>query len=189
MFNVKNLPKVTIILVLIYLSLFIFDKSIFQGKLFEWGCGKSFSNLQGNEWYRVITGSFFHANIFHLLGNAFAIFCVGIILENKMGSSYFLSIYLIGNIVESIISAINSNYIRGCGASPGIYAIIACIVFLYLYNPGLLKLNFNEWSCNYTVWYFFLGNFIGIHGLVAHLIGFGSGIFVSSILLFRGTLK
>lgn len=113
MFNVKNLPKVTIILVLIYLSLFIFDKSIFQGKLFEWGCG----------------------------------------------------------------------------ASPGIYALIACIVFLYLYNPGLLKLNFNEWVCNYTVWYFFLGNFIGIHGFVAHLIGFGAGIVISSILLFRGILK
>lgn len=47
MFN--ELPTVTIALILLYLGLFIFDALIFKRKLFEWGCAKSFNNMQKKE--------------------------------------------------------------------------------------------------------------------------------------------
>jgi len=189
MISNRNLPKITIILVFLYFSLFILDLVIFKGTLFQWGCGKSFNNIQKNEGYRLLTGSFFHSSILHLLGNTFAIYCVGTILENKIGSFNFLLIYLMGNIVEGLVSAKYSNYISGCGASPGIYALIACILILYFSKTKTLNLSFNDWAFNYTIWYFFLGNFIGLRGLVAHSIGFSSGVVVSTILLLIGILK
>src|SRR5699024_10095095 len=49
--------------------------------------------------YRLI----FHQNILHLLGNAYGIYFVGIILEDKIGSWKFLAIYLIRNIAAFIV--------------------------------------------------------------------------------------
>lgn len=66
---------------------------------------------------------------------------VGVILENKIGSWNFLAIYLIGNIAAYIVYAIFSNYTEGTGASPGIYALIACIIILHLYNKNFLIYN------------------------------------------------
>lgn len=188
MFDITNIPKAAISIVLIYLILFILNKTICKNKLIEWGCQKSFHNMKRKEWYRLFTGSFFHANILHLLGNAFAMYFVGIILENKIGSGYFLIIYIIGNIAESLVSANCFYYTCGYGASPGIYALIGCTLILYLHNPNLLNLNYNEISCNYTIMYFFLGNLIGVTGLVAHAVGFSIGIIVSMILLLIGLI-
>lgn len=189
MSSVENLPKVAMILISIYLILFVLNKLIYKGKLFEMGCAKGFSNMRRSEWYRLFTGSFFHADILHLLGNVFAMYFVGAILENKIGSYYFLLIYLIVDIAESFVwSKVFTSAKSGCGASAGIYALIACILILYLQNPNLFNLDFGTCALNYLVWYFFLGNFIGLSGLIAHSLGFSFGIVGSMILLLAGVL-
>src|SRR5699024_10019424 len=71
---VKSFPNVYTILIILYVLVFIFDKLIFKDALLELAGGKSFNNMQGKEWYRLLTGSFFHQNILHLLGNAYAIY-------------------------------------------------------------------------------------------------------------------
>lgn len=76
----------------------------------------------------------------------------------------------------------------GCGASAGIYALIACILILYLQNPNLFNLDFGTLALSYLIWYFFLGNFIGLSGLIAHSLGFSFGIVGSMILLLAGVL-
>ncbi|WP_449354975.1 rhomboid family intramembrane serine protease [Virgibacillus natechei] len=164
------------------------DKIIFKGVLLEWAGGKSFNNMQGNEWYRLLTGTFFHQNILHLLGNTLAIYFVGLILEDKIGSWTFLLIYLIGNIGASTIYSIFSSYTKGTGASPGIYALIACIIILHLYNKEFLNLHYGNWPVNYTIFYFIFGNFIGMGGLIVHILGFSFGILTVLILLFLNVI-
>lgn len=178
------MPKVYTILIILYLTVFIFDKLIFQDILLELAGGKSFNNMQGKEWYRLLTGSFFHQNIFHLLANVYGIYFVGIILEDKIGSWKFLVIYSIGNIGAYIIYSIFSDYTKGTGASPGIYALIACIIILHLYNKETLNLTIGSWPVNYTFTYLILGNFYGMGAFIVHIYGFSFGAMIALILLF-----
>lgn len=135
-------PKITCVIILVYSMLFVMDRTIFKGRIFELGSGKGFSKMKRKEWYRLITGSFFHANTFHLLCNVAAMYFVGGILENKIGSEYFLIIYLVCNIAQSVVFAkMFDKTDNSCGASPGIYGLIACILILHLINPDLFRLH------------------------------------------------
>ncbi len=159
------------------------DKLIFKNTFLEWGGGKSFNNMQGKEWYRLLTGSFFHQNILHLLGNSFGMYFVGVILEDKIGSWNFLAIYLIGNIAAYTVYALFSNYTKGTGASPGIYALIACIIILHVYDQSFLHLQFGNWSVNYTFAYLILGNFYGLGAFIVHILGFSFGTIITLLFL------
>ena len=183
-----QIPKVTLLLVILYMSVFILDRVLFKGLLFEWGAGKSFNNMPINEWYRLLTGTIFHHNILHLLGNTFAIYFVGLILENKIGSWRFLFIYLIGNVGASIIYAIFLTYTNAAGASPGIYTLITCILILHIYNKKFLDLHFDNWPVNYTFYYAVLGNFWGKSAFIVHIFGASLGVVIILMLLFFNRL-
>ena len=180
--NSNRLPIFTYVLVSLYACIFLLDLMIFNGELWEVGSGKSFDNMEFNNWYRLITGSFFHHSLLHLLGNSFALYFVGMILENKIGSWTFLFIYFLGNIGTSIIYSLFFSYTNGNGASPGIFALIACIVILFLKNRSFMNLRFGNWSVNYTFFYFVFGNFIGMDALIVHIIGFGIGSIITLLL-------
>lgn len=168
--------------------MFILDGVFLSGFLLEWGGGKSFNNMQSNEWYRLLTGTIFHHHILHLLGNTFAIYFVGFILETKIGHWNFLIIYLIGNVGASIVYSVFSTYTKGAGASPGIYALIACIIILHLHNKKFLHLHNGNWPVNYILYYFIFGNFIGMDGLVVHILGFSFGVVITLLFLFLNIL-
>lgn len=157
MSNINRLPKFTCILILLYVCIFLLDLMIFKGELWKIGSGKSFDNMEFNNWYRLITGSFFHHSVLHLLGNSLALYFVGMILENKIGSWTFLFIYFLGNVGTSIIYSLTYSYTGGNGASPGIYALIACMVVLFLHNRSFINLQFGNWPVNYTFFILFLG--------------------------------
>ena len=175
MINYNRLPKFTCTLILLYLCIFLLDMMIFKGEIWKIGSGKSFDNMEFNNWYRLFTGSFFHHSILHLLGNSLALYFVGMILENKIGTWTFLCIYFLGNVGTSIIYSLIYSYTGGNGASPGIYALIACMVILFLHNRSFMNLQFGNWPVNYTFLYFIFGNFIGMSGLIVHIIGFAFG--------------
>jgi membrane associated rhomboid family serine protease len=96
--------------------------------------------IKRNQWYRVLTHAFLHANWEHLLINMFVLFSFGNALEHYI-NYYFeknhILIYLIiyfGGIVASIIRTLvkeknNFNY-NAVGASGAVSAILfACIFF------------------------------------------------------------
>lgn len=170
---------------ILYVSVFLLDVILFKGVLFEWGAGKSFNNMQSNEWYRLLTGTTFHHNILHLLGNTFAIYFVGLILENKIGSWRFLFIYLIGNVGASIIYAIFLTYTNATGASPGIYALITCILILHIYKHEFLDLHYGNWPVNYTLYYAIFGNFLGMDTFILHILGASFGAVIALLLIVR----
>ena len=140
--------------------------------------------MQSNEWYRLLTSTTFHHNALHLLGNTLAIYFVGLILENKIGSWRFLFIYLAGNVGASIMFAIFSTYTNAAGASPGIYALIACMLVLHIYNQEFLDLHDGDWPVNFTLYYAVLGNFVGVDGFVLHILGASIGSVIALLFLF-----
>lgn len=186
--NNRNLPIVSLVLAFLYISIFIFDRLVFNGVLFQFGSGKSFNLMQQNEWYRILTGAFFHKNILHLLANVFGIYYVGLILEDKIGRLVFLLIYLIGNIGTYIIYSILISYTDGNGASPGIYALIICIIILHFKDPTFLNLNFKSYPVQFTTGYFIIGNFFNLGAFTVHLIGAVIGALLTFFFLIIGIL-
>lgn len=50
-------------------------------------------SVAGGEWYRLLTGGFLHAGLFHLGFNMFALFVLGRLLEPGIGTPRFLALY------------------------------------------------------------------------------------------------
>ena len=181
MFKTKENSKVAMYLALSYIIVYALDKIVFNGALYRIGSGKNFLDMEVYEWYRIITSSFLHLNAFHLLVNIFGIYFVSNILENRIGSQNFLIIYIIGNISSNVALSILSNFNGGIGPSPGIYALIACIIIIHFKNNRLLNLRIEKWRVNYIIIYFLLGNIVGIFGVVGHIFGFAFGLIASLI--------
>ena len=178
---ILSTPPVTLTLFIIYIVIFFTDR-IWSDQLSKWGTGKSFDYMSKGEWYRLITAPFFHLNIIHLMGNAFGIYFVGLVLENKIGSIMFLLIYTIGNVIVSLLFSIFSSFNKGTGASPGIFALVGCIFYLFIQTPDLFNFQLGTWKTNYIIFYSILGNFIGLGGAVSHVVGFMLGILMSFFL-------
>lgn len=184
--NNGELPIVSLLLAVLYISIFILDRLLFNGNLFRFGSGKSFKLMQQNEWYRIFTGAFFHKNILHLLANVFGVYYVGLILEDKIGHLIFLLIYLIGNVGTYIIYSILISYTDGNGASPGIYALITSIIILHFKDSTFLNLNFKSYPVQFTIGYFIIGNFFNLGAFTVHLIGIVIGAILTFLFLAVG---
>ena len=57
-----------------------------------------------HEYYRLITGTFLHANIFHLVFNCYALYIIGTQIENFMGKWKYLVIYFVSALTGSLLS-------------------------------------------------------------------------------------
>lgn len=178
-----NTPPVTLTLICIYALIYFADEIVLKNKLSKWGTGKSFDNMRKVEWYRLITAPFFHMNLLHMMANLFGIYFVGSFLEAKIGSILFLLIYMVANLLVSLLFSVFSSFTNGTGASPGIFALIGCIFYLYIQTPDLFDFKLGTWQTNYLIFYTILGNFIGLGGAISHVLGFIFGILMS-ILLF-----
>lgn len=94
-----------------------------------------FNLKKNNEYYRIISHIFIHADITHLAFNMISLYFLGLTLENhlletyslKLGSTYFLILYFAGAVFASLPSALkhqeNSSY-RSLGASGAVSAVI-----------------------------------------------------------------
>ncbi|MEO4052777.1 rhomboid family intramembrane serine protease [Solibacillus sp. CAU 1738] len=177
-----NTHPITLTLICIFALIYFADVLILKGKLSKWGTGKSFDNMSNTEWYRLVTSSFFHMNLLHMMANLFAIYFVGSFLEDKLGSGLFLLIYMVGNLLVSLLFSTFSSFTDGTGASPGIFALVGCILYLYIQTPELVDLKFGTWQTNYIILYSTLGNLIGLGGAISHVLGFIFGILMSTLL-------
>lgn len=85
------------------------------------------------EWYRLLTAGFVHADTMHLAFNMITFYFFGEILEEWIGATSFILLYLLGIIVASIPSMLkqkdNPNY-HSLGASGGVAAIVFAMIYL-----------------------------------------------------------
>ena len=175
-------PPITLTLIIIYSLIYFADKIVLKNKLSKWGTGNSFDNMRKMEWYRLLTSSFFHMNLFHMMANLFGIYFVGVFLEAKIGSSMFLLTYMVGNLLVSLLFSLFFSFTNGTGASPGIFALLGCMLYLYIQTPDLFSFQVGTWQTNYLIIYATIGNFIGLKGAFSHVLGFIFGIIISVFL-------
>jgi uncharacterized protein len=82
------------------------------------------SDVAARPWL-LITSTFLHDGAAHILGNMFALFVFGIILENLVGTKKFLAIYFAAGLVASLAATLF--YDVSLGASGAIFGVLGAL--------------------------------------------------------------
>jgi len=93
-----------------------------------------------DQWYRFLTSMFLHADIFHIFFNMYFLFFAGRAVEDALGSTRFIFLYLISGLAASIfhsaysfIGGLTSYAIPAIGASGAISGVLGAYLLFY---PG-----------------------------------------------------
>ena len=103
--------------------------------LLHWGANLRGITLEG-QWWRLITNTFLHIGIFHILFNMYALMYIGVILEPYLGRARFAAAYLFTGILASLSSIYWHQNIVSAGASGAIFGMYG--VFLSMLTTNFI---------------------------------------------------
>lgn len=120
----KYFKNATLILVLVNVFVFIIQQVVpgFTNRFLL-----NSADVMARPWI-LITSMFLHANLTHLIFNMYALYIFGILIERKIGTKRFVSIYFVAGIIAAIFSTLF--YARVLGASGAIMAILGLTIIL-----------------------------------------------------------
>lgn len=126
-------PIITYILIVINILLYIIP--IIYNKQNTWLSNFCIhkDSIVGGEYYRLITGTFFHANLIHLLFNMYALFILGSQLESFVGKVKYIIIYLFSAITGSLLSMLFLKNGVSIGASGAIFGLMGALLYFGLH--------------------------------------------------------
>ena len=135
------------------------------------------------EWWRLISATFLHGSILHLVGNAFVLFFLGRIVENVHGRSAWVAAYVGGGIGGGVLS-MWLNGVHSLGASGAILGLLGVIAAFGLRYGDRIPKAFRD-SFRLDIWFFVF--FVGVLSLLpavdwaGHLGGFLVGVVVGAL--------
>jgi len=95
----------------------------FKGQdLLNWGANYGPLTKSG-EWWRLLTSTFLHGGLMHVLANMYGLLFVGIFLEPWLGKSKFLILYLLTGLLASVASILWYSATISVGASGAIFGL------------------------------------------------------------------
>ena len=132
----------TLIAITVLVSMLCFNNA----RLFDQLSLKPYRVVHANEWYRLITHGFVHADWMHLFVNMFTFWSFGQYIENafqymSFGKWAFLLLYFGGMIVASVNDIIryrNASWYTSIGASGAVAAVLFTAIFLNPWDKILL---------------------------------------------------
>ncbi len=95
--------------------------------------GRYIESLLNGQMWLLVTPIFLHIGIMHLMFNSFALYQIGPLAEEALGSQKFIFVYLATGVAGNIGSFIFS--INGAGASGAIFGLIG-LMAIYGYRQG-----------------------------------------------------
>ncbi len=84
--------------------------------------------VEAGEWWRLITSSFLHIGILHLICNMYCLYIVGPQLESFFGKAKYLFIYLISGVIGSLFSVLFTDSLSA-GASGAIFGLFGALLY------------------------------------------------------------
>lgn len=101
--------------------------------------GGNFSPLTiGGEWWRMITSTFLHGGLLHLVPNMFALYIFGRLTERIYGTGGFLGIYILSGLAGAAGTLVASPDAVSVGASGAIFGVIGAVVAFLATDRQLL---------------------------------------------------
>jgi membrane associated rhomboid family serine protease len=122
------------VVITVLISMAAFNNEALANKLILWP--RYMDSPQ--EYYRLLTSGFIHADWNHLIFNMISLYFIGSSAEYILGMG-FLTLYLTGIIISSLPSFLkhrNNSYYRSLGASGG----VAAVMFFFIYFAPWSKL-------------------------------------------------
>lgn len=108
-----------------------------QRVLIEFGA-KVNSLIQAGEVWRLLTSTFIHVGILHLVFNLYALWAVGPLTEKIFGHVKFVLIYICSGLGGSLASFIFSPAVSA-GASGAIFGLLGALLYYSYKRPSLWK--------------------------------------------------
>lgn len=85
--------------------------------------------VAAGEWYRLLTGTFLHAGLWHVALNMLALWVLGSTLEPLLGRSRFLALYLVSALGGAVASyTFNPPNTVSVGASGAVFGLLGAIL-------------------------------------------------------------
>ena len=81
------------------------------------------------QYYRLLTGTFLHANILHLLVNCYSLYIIGSQLESFLGKIKYLIVYLVSALFGSLMSIVFLKTGVSVGASGAIFGLLGSLLY------------------------------------------------------------
>lgn len=129
---------------LIYIAMVIsgFGLVSFKGSdLLNWGANFRPLTTDG-QWWRLLTSTFLHGGLMHILANMYGLIFVGIFLEPLLGAKKYTFVYLLTGILASVASIWWYDATISVGASGAIFGLygffLACLL-LKVFPPDFGK--------------------------------------------------
>jgi len=155
----------------------------FKGQdLLQWGANYG-PLTKGGEWWRLLTSTFLHGGLMHLLANMYGLLFVGIFLEPLLGRAKYLTAYILTGILASVASIWWYDATISVGASGaifGLYGIFLALLLTKIFPPDFAK-TFLISTAVFVGFNLLMGLTGGIDN-AAHIGGLLSGFIVGLIL-------
>ncbi len=178
-------PLIIDLNVLIYLVMVFSGLGLISFKaedLIHWGANLGPLTTDG-QWWRLLTSTFLHGGLLHILANMYGLLFVGIFLEPLLGRSKFLLVYLITGIIGSMASIWWYDATVSVGASGAIFGLYGCFLALLLLK--VFPPDFGKAFLTSTLVFVGFNLLMGITGGIdnaAHIGGLLSGFLLGCIL-------
>ena len=177
--------------ILINLNLLVFIAMVIAGfgfVLFKGddllSCGANYKPVTTDgQWWRLLTNTFMHGGLMHILANMYGLLFVGIFLEPLLGKTKYLLIYLTTGIFASIASIWWYDATVSVGASGaifGLYGFFLATLLLKVFPPDFGKAFLT--STLVFVGFNLLMGFTGGIDNAAHIGGLLSGFVIGLIM-------
>ena len=144
-----------------------------QGVLGKWGSMSYETFFVKGQWWRCITHIYLHVGVIHMVMNISALLIAGKYVEKRYGSLYYLIIFHMTAIVDSIITCMIFSS-ESVGASAGIFGVIGILIILFLKKQISLK----KAEIVYLIIFFVLSLILGIESLIIHMIALALGMII-----------
>ena len=124
---------------LVALNLLVYLVTVYQGggvgrpggELFaDWALIGAAISVEG-DWYRLVTAMFLHGSLLHLAFNMLALYWLGTIVEQALGSLRFVLVYFAAGLAGSAGALLFTDpFTPTVGASGAIYGIMGALLVL-----------------------------------------------------------
>lgn len=118
--------------IVVFLLLPVVFKHDYPSNPLAFGALYRFSSFpRFHEWWRLVTSSFVHIELRHLVGNMIGFWIFGRRIEKLLGSLRFLAFYLGSGVLGNIIVLIVNPFSVGYGASLEVVALAGVVLVVY----------------------------------------------------------
>nr|WP_308624937.1 rhomboid family intramembrane serine protease [uncultured Eisenbergiella sp.] len=137
--NMKEIPWCSAVLTAA--NVIIFLVSYFTGDwLYDKGEFGVFYLIRSQEYYRLVTAMFLHADIGHLVNNMILLYFGGEIVEKTIGGARYLVLFFVSGICGNLLSAIyelsTGMYYSSIGASGAVFGLVGGLLYLVITKKG-----------------------------------------------------